>query len=54
MKMKKAEIWLNGRYLETCRDRRSAEIRIARYKREDEYAVKVEKYAPYKAVYEIK
>lgn len=43
--MKKAKIFMNGKYLETVSSREAAESRIARYEREDRYAVKVEKYA---------
>lgn len=35
MKTTKCEIWMNGVYLETCRNREAAELRVEHYKRQD-------------------
>ena len=41
----KAKIYMNGVYLETCRNREAAELRVKRYEKHDRYEVEVEKYA---------
>ena len=52
-KTKKCEIWLNGKYLETCRNREAAELRIAHYKNQDKHEDQAG-YTPIKTEYEIK
>lgn len=49
----KCEIWLNGKYLETCRNREAAELRIAHYKNQDKHEDQAG-YTPIKTEYEIK
>jgi len=53
MRTKKCEIWMNGKYLETCRDREAAELRVEHYKRQDAHEEQTG-YTPVKTTYEIK
>ena len=53
MKTKKCEIWMNGKYLETCRNREAAELLVEHYKRQDKYEEQIG-YTPVKTTYEIK
>ena len=45
MRTKKAKIYMNGVYLETCNSYEAAEARVRKYERQDRYEVEVEKYA---------
>lgn len=45
MRTKKAKIYMNGIYIETVRDRETAELRIRHYMRMDRYEVETEHYA---------
>lgn len=53
MKTKKCEIWMNGKYLETCRNREAAELRVMHYQNQDAHEEQAG-YAPVKTTYEIK
>lgn len=52
-KTQKVVIWMNGKPLETCRNREAAELTINHYKRQDAYEVSIG-YALVQVVYEIK
>lgn len=52
--MAKAKIYINGKYLETCRNRKAAEMRIKTYERMDRYERDVEGYTNPLPTYEIK
>lgn len=45
MRTKKAKIYMNGVYIETCQSREAAEARVRTYERHDRYEVEVEHYA---------
>lgn len=50
----KKDIYVNGKYLETCRNLEEAEMRVRNYERQDRYEIEVEGYKNPMAVYEIK
>ena len=41
----KVKIYMNGKYIETCRNEEAAQLRIKTYERQDRYEVEVEGYA---------
>ena len=54
MKRAKYEIWCNGHYIESFKDRESAEARVRTYERMDRYERDVEGYTNDLPTYEIK
>jgi len=52
-KTKKCEIWMNGKYLETCRNRETAELLVKHYQNQEKHEEQ-EGYKPVKTTYEIK
>lgn len=54
MKMKKAYIYMNGKYLESHKCRTEAEAAVRRYEREDRYERDTEGYTNPLPIYEVR